>query len=182
MTPKANGTDIIAVRVMREQRWAYERRLEHLSYPKIRNLANRSERDGGLGYDLSEHALKGLVSGYIERMREVDEVDLAEHRARELADLDLEQRRLDLVASLAAESMVNARAIQALDVHAGKLVIGATRERRAVGESRRKLLGLDAAQRIEADVTVHNAIDEELNAMLARLDPPKGQHAKDAQR
>ena len=177
MPPKVTTSELIAVRVLREQRWAYEARLAHLSYREMRGRVNRPESEGGLGYDLSEHALKALVKGYRDRMAEVEAVNLDEHRERELHDIDLAQRRLDAVAEIAAKHIARADEIGGLDVHGAKLVIGATRERRAHGESRRRLLGLDAPQSATLDVTVHDAVSEELNAMLAQLDP-KGADVK----
>lgn len=168
MGKKAKHADLLAVKVLREQRWAYERRLDHLSYHEIRVLSSAPPEHGGLGYDVSEHRLKGLVTGYRERMAEVEAEELDEHRARELADLDVAQRRVDAIAENAARAVARAAELEALDVHASKVMLDATAQRRAIGESRRKLLGIDAPQQIKADVVVRDAVTEELNAMLAR--------------
>lgn len=158
MSKKAKRSELIAVKVMAEQRWAYERRLEHYSYRDMASLVMRPVEAGGLGYPLSESALKGLVRGYRERMADVEAEDLDEHRARELADLDLAQR-LALVAMRAAAQA------EELDVTATTLYLKA-------GESRRKLLGLDMPVTAKVDVTVHDAVTEELNAMLSRAGRP----------
>lgn len=168
MTPKPARAELLAVRTLTEQRWAYDRRMEHLSYRGMRQLVSQAP-PVGLGYDLSEHTLKALVTGYLARMREVHEVDLDEHRERELEDLDIAQQRLDAIAGLAAKSLARAAELHAYDVHAGKAVIAATNARRAAGESRRRLLGLDAPQQTKVDVVHHDGVTEELNAMLARL-------------
>lgn len=165
---KAKRAELIAVRVEAEQRWAYAQRMAHLSYTEMRAKSALHPDAGGLGYPLSEHALKGLVNTYLEKMREVHEVNTQELVQRELADLDMQQRRAAIVAELAAESMARAHEIDALDVHGGKLLLEADAKARAVGESRRKLLGLDQPTRIEADVTVKDGVLEELNAMLGR--------------
>lgn len=169
---KAKHTELIAVRVEAEQRWAYAQRMAHLSYNEMRVKSSRHPEDGGLGYQLSEHALKALVNGYLEKMREVHEVNVEELVTRELADLDMQQRRAAVVAELAAEHLAAVRddpeAPGRLSVDAGKLLLDADAKARAIGESRRKLLGLDQPTRIEADVTVKDGVLEELNAMLGR--------------
>lgn len=186
MTPKADRSELIAVRVLHEQRWAYERTLEHLSYRAMRTLANHPPERGGLGYDLSEHALKSLVKGYRDRMAEVEARTLEEHRERELADLDDEHRMLSellgpidtgraaVIAKHFGYDSIEAFVIDnpTADVWRDDGVrLRALRERRAVGESRRRLLGLDAPQSVKVDVTTHDAVADELNAMLALLDP-----------
>lgn len=165
---KAKHTELIAVRVEAEQRWAYAQRMAHLSYNEMRVKSSRHPEDGGLGYQLSEHALKALVNGYLEKMREVHEVNAEELVTRELADLDMQQRRAAVVAELAAEALARAHELEALDVHAAKTLLDADAKARAIGESRRKLLGLDQPTRIEADITVKDGVLEELNAMLGR--------------
>lgn len=167
MTPKTRRDELIALRTLAEQRWAYDARMAHLSYRDMRRRVAEAP-PVGLGYDLSEHTLKALVAGYRERMTDVHAIDLDEHRERELEDLDIAQRRTDLVAELAAKSLARAAELEALDVHGGKLLLDATSQRRTIGESRRKLLGLDAPTQVKADVIVHDAVTEELNAMLAR--------------
>jgi hypothetical protein len=96
-----DGREVVAVRVQREQQWAFERRLEHLSYRQIRIAANRPTDEGGLGHDLSESALRGLVQGYAERMRQSAEVDLVMLRDRQAAEVDDMARRAkaDMVAA-----------------------------------------------------------------------------------
>lgn len=186
MTPKVDRGELIAIRVLHEQRWAYERALEHLSYRGMRSLANHSVQAGGLGYDLSEHALKALVRGYRDRMAEVEERTLEEHRERELADLDDEHRmlaellgpidtgRAAVIARHLGYDSVEAFVIDNPDADVWRddgTRLRALRERRAVGESRRRLLGLDAPQSVKVEVTSRDAVADELNAMLALLDP-----------
>lgn len=188
MGKKAKHAELIAVKVLREQRWAYERRLDHLSYHEIRLLSSAPVERGGLGYDISEHRLKGLVTGYRERMAEVEAEELDEHRARELADLDRVHRSLvsliedpvDRAASAPVAAAFGYRTVDELIANAPGSVImredktrlAALAQLRAVGESRRKLLGIDAPQQIKADIVMHDAVTEELNAMLARAGRP----------
>lgn len=186
MPPKVKTSELIALRVMREQQWAYDRRLEHLSYREMRSLANRPPEHGGLGYDLSEQALKALVDGYVERMRETLEESREQQIARELADLDKQHRALvmmlggnDAAATAKLQSTLAATLELTLaDVQAtypdlvvprdDKVILAALAQLRQVGESRRKLLGLDAPTLAKVDVVHHDAVAEELNAMLAR--------------
>lgn len=185
MPPKVPRGDLIAVRTLREQRWAYERTLEHLSYREMRALANRKPKHGGLGYDLSEQALKGLVRGYRERMADVEEHTLAEHRERELADLDALHRQLaalatpiDLERAAVVAKHFGYDSIEAFVVdnptadvwRDDGARIRALRERRAVGESRRRLLGLDAPVSAKVEITMRDAILDDLNAALAAAD------------
>jgi hypothetical protein len=173
----------ILPQVLREQRWAYERRIEHYDWAAMRMLANRDVEDGGLGYDLSEQALRGLVRAYRNAMAEVEVEDLEEHRARELVDLDRQHREiLQLTEPVDWQATAKAAAAYGYrDVHEAvraepgliclrdeKTRLAAWAQLRAIGESRRKLLGLDAPQQIKADVVVRDAVTEELNAMLAR--------------
>lgn len=190
MPPKVDRSELIAVRVLHEQRWAYERALEHLSYREMRTLANRSPARGGLGYDLSEHALKALVKGYRDRMAEVEARTLEEHRERELADLDDEQRalagltgaidleRAAIIAKHFGYDSVEAFVIDnpTADVWRDDGVrLRAHRERRAAGESRRRLLGLDAPVSAKVEITHRDAVLDDLDAALAAagLDPLK---------
>jgi hypothetical protein len=179
---KTKRNELVEVRVMAEQRWAYERRMERLSYRAMRSLVIEAP-PAGLGYDLSEHQLKALVTGYRERMAGLEVETLEEHRERELADLDEQHRALvalldpvDRVASAKVAAGLGfasveelARAEPALLVlRDDKVRIAALSSLRAVGESRRKLLGLDAPTQLKAEVTVRDAVTEELNEMLAR--------------
>lgn len=155
MTPKPKRSELIALRVMQEQQWAYACSLEHLSYRDMRQLANCPPEYGGLGYDLSEHALKGLVRGYLDRMRTVLEADRDELIAREANDLDTLTR-------LGMAGLRRAAALEELDVHAAKLVLDTSK-------ARRSLYGLDAPTETKIEVTTRDGVLDDLNAALARL-------------
>ncbi|MCU1617780.1 MAG: hypothetical protein JWO98_5320 [Frankiales bacterium] len=151
-----SGREIIQARVWREQEWCFSLRSQHLTIRMIRRRTILPPDLGGLGYDLSEHAIKGLIRGYLERMREVDEESLEEHRSRELADLDMVQR-------LALESMARYQ-------RAGHYDEKATDRFMKAGEMRRKLLGLDAVVTSHIDVTVTDATDAAIADLAAELD------------
>lgn len=180
MKPKRDTIE--SVTRLREQRWAYERTLDHLSYRAMRELV-REAPPVGLGYDLSEPTLKALVTEYRDRMADVEARTLDEHRERELEDLDAQHRTLvalldpiDRAASAKTAKALGFESVEAmaqaepglLVLRDDKVLLTALAQLRAVGESRRKLLGLDAPQQIKADVVMHDAITEELNDMLAR--------------
>lgn len=162
MTPKSKrkadpGADVVLARTLVEQEWAHGRWLQHESWTQMRVTAGRPPSDGGLGYDLSIQALKGLVDGYRQRVGDLT-ATREQHIERELNDLDLAQQ-------LALRSMAKGAEAGALDVHGTKLFVD-------IGRERRKLLGLDAATKIEADVVHRDAVTEELNAMLVRAGRP----------
>jgi len=180
---KATRAEVIVVKVMIEQEWAYARYLEHYSYPDMRKLVSRPTHEGGLGYDLSQHALKGLVSGYLERMRDTLVVTPAETMARELADLDAQHRAyaalcdpIDRAASLVVARSVGYQTVDELleyrpelvRLRDDKVIIAALSQMRAVGESRRKLLGTDAAGKLEVTINDDAKVYAELNEMLVR--------------
>lgn len=153
-----DGREVAELRIEESKRWAYERRLEHLSYREIARLSIEAPENGGLGYYLGPDALKGRVTKYREDMAVSLGEDLAEHRERELADLDSIQR-------YARAAMAKAAAVGAFDEKATAAFMRA-------GESRRKLLGLDAPVESKLDVTVHDGVTDELNAMLAEAGIP----------
>jgi hypothetical protein len=156
MTPKAGKRkrrdELIAVKVMREQEWAYERWLEHMSYQAMRVAASRPPEAGGLGYDLSAATFEGLVKGYRERegLSELTRDEARERRAHDLA----------LIMRATRAAMAKAAALGALDVHAAKLNLEA-------GRDLAKHYGTDQPITVEANVTHRDAVTEELNAMLA---------------
>ena len=182
--PKAS--ELLAVKIEREEAWAYERHLEHLSYRAMRAAALADPRDGGLGYDLSEHVLKARVTGYLERMRETLTDEREAYVARELANLDVQQRALSSLLAAGIDHAATAKVAASLGYGSAvelvkaepelavPLDVGAVatllRELRAVGESRRKLLGLDAPLAAKVDVTHRDAVEQELAAMLDELE------------
>lgn len=192
MPKKPRRTELIALQVLVEQRWVYERKLEHLSFREIRMRVIDSPPHG-LGYDVSEGALKGLYRGYLEHMRGVEEDALEDHVHRELADLDVQYRaaaRLADPIDQAATALLFAKVYGtdypgideclahfplAVVLRDDKVVLQALTNLRSIGESRRKLLGSDAPQQLKIDTTVHDAATDELNAMLAEagIDPEK---------
>lgn len=153
MSPKPRHSELVAVQVLREQQWAYARRLEHLSYRDIRRLAVAPPDEGGLGYDISEQGLKGLVKGYLESMREVLAPERDELIAREAAMLDLATRH-------AVASLRRAEDAREFDPTGLDALL-------KVSDRRRKLYGLDAPTEARVEVHAYDGATAELNAMLA---------------
>jgi hypothetical protein len=183
MSKRPKYADIEVVRLGVEQAWAYDRHLEHLSYREMRARALEQPERGGLGYDLSEHALAGLVRGYLATMRETLTEQRDAYVSRELADLDTQQRALTSVLARNIDTTETARVARDLGYGSTLALLEAEPEAavplpagdlvrllaalRAVGESRRKLLGLDAPIEAKVDITHRSAVEDELAAMLA---------------
>lgn len=178
MGKRPRFSDVDDVRLQREQQWAYERHLEHLGYRQMRARCILPMEDGGLGYDLSEHALAGLVRGYLDRMKPTLEAERDAHLARELADLDAVQNDYTALAAAARHALRKGAAEGGIDLGAAKLLLEANARMEAAGAQRRKLLGLDAPIAATVDVTHHDGVAEELAAMLAENDRPAKRKAK----
>ncbi|MDQ2689885.1 MAG: hypothetical protein M3Y29_06390 [Chloroflexota bacterium] len=183
MPPKAAAP--ISARVARERAWALEAWTARLSWGAMRRLANLPESEGGLGYDLSESALKGLVLKAREdrgdvtmgrderRERQSVEVDMRARAARNDLDAAYDRARVldraiddfevydadtaDALARLVAERRELAKVIEAADRR-----LDAAQAREA------KLHGLDAPAEARLEVTHRDAVVDELNAMLER--------------
>lgn len=183
MTP-ALGSDPVAIKVAGERAWAYERWMQRLSYSAMRWLANLPPAEGGLGYDLSESALRGLVKSARD-----DRGDLTMSREdrieRQSAEVDERGRgaiqdyvnartMLDQPRPVAADFMEREDYLEALltwskTVEAGlKAVESAERRLEAVHNREAKLHGLDAPTEAKVEVTTRDAVTAELEAMLAR--------------
>lgn len=193
-TRKPRYAELTATRLLGEQRWAYERHLEHMNYRDMRRLVIEPVDRGGLGYDLSEHALRGLVVGYVETARETLTEERGVYIARELADLDLQHRALAAVLSRSIDAAESTKVAAALGYDSlaqllkeapdaavpldARQITALLRELRAVGESRRKLLGLDAPLEARVEVTSRDGVIAELEAMLASNDEATKRKAK----
>lgn len=182
---------IIPERVARERSWALEAWTARLSWGAMRRLANLPEHDGGLGYDLSESALKGLVLKAREdrgdvtmarderRERQSVEVDMRARAAR--ADLDAAYIRAAVLdRAMANFEVYDAETADALARMAGerrelaKIIESADRRLDQAQEREAKLHGLNAPAELSVDVTHHDAVALELNAMLERAERSNG--------
>lgn len=154
-TPKA---ELIERRVAIEREWCYARWMERMTYRQIKALAPLPVEAGGLGVHLSHEAVRSMVAEYRaargdvtmsrdERLeRQSDEVDeMMRQLRREIADF---VTQWGVVPEKAAKMLLD------------------------YGKREAELHGLNAATKIEADVTVTDAATVELNAMLAEAGLP----------
>lgn len=148
-------SELIALRTMREQEWAYNGWRQRMSYAEMARRSALSESDGGLGYGLSEYLVKQRLDGYRERMRPVLEANALAARERQVAELDELSR-------LARAALTKAATGGAIDKDAARLLLD-------IHAREAKLLGLDAPTAIVAEVVTHGAVEAELDAMLARM-------------
>jgi hypothetical protein len=185
MTP---STDLIAVKVNHERQWAYALWLERMTPMQIRRAANASPDDGGLGYDLSVQAIRGLVeqaradNGDIvlgreeRRERQLIEVDgLARAARADLNRLMAARERLDLEIQATPSgtdfaeplaALIGARSGIAREVESAQRRLESAQVREA------KLVGLDAPTEAQLTVTTRDGVLDDLNAALARLGEP----------
>lgn len=173
-----SGAELVEARVIREEEWALEAWRARVTFPEMRRLALRPPELGGLGYAMSESALRSLVAQA--RQRHGDTTMSREERVeRQQMEIDARARaaRHDLNRAHAAlaEPMPDdtaepeERALYWKKIEAaGKLVETADRRLAQAMKDERDLHGLNAPTRIEADVTTRDAVTEELNAMLTR--------------
>lgn len=149
-------SELVAVRVLREQEWTYDAWRQRLSYAEISRRSGRAVADGGLGYALSEPQIKTRLDGYRERMRPFLEANAVTARERQIAELDELSR-------LAQSALAQAATAGKLDKDAARLLLD-------IHSREAKLLGLDAPTTVVAEVIGRRAIDDEIEAMLARME------------
>lgn len=181
----ADRFELLDARIEHERAWAYEAWMARLSWGAMRRLANLPASEGGLGYDLSLQACRGLVE-----QAKADRGDLTMSRAdrieRQSAEVDERARsaRHDFAAASRRAADLD-RAIAAFEVHdadTAAMLRGMVAERAAAGADveradRRldsvhareaRLFGLDAPTEARLEVTSRDAVAEELDAMLER--------------
>lgn len=182
--PPPTGAELVEMRVIREEDWALEAFRARLTFPEMRRLAIVAPEDGGLGYAVSEHALRNLVQQA--RKRHGDTAVTRDERVeRQQLEIDARIRaaRHDLNRAHAALNEPKPERAEfgdpeeyaaALGIHwkkveaAAKMVDAADRRLATAMRDERDLHGLNAATKIEAEVTTRDAVTEELNAMLLR--------------
>lgn len=147
------GTDLLAAKVAAEQQWIYEAHLAGYTKPRIRALALESPDAGGISRRLSMGEIREAINAV--RTAQGSVIGTREERIEKTSHILDEQIEL----GLAARRM--AAADNRIDYDAEKLIAAAL-DRKA------KLHGDDAAQRVDVDVTTHDRVTEELDAMLAR--------------
>lgn len=180
------STDLIPAQIIREEDWALEAWRARIPYPEMRRLALAPVEEGGLGYALSESALRGLVQAARARHGETV-MTRADRIERQQAEIDERARRarFDLakwhaiantpkptVEEYAGDPGDYAAAVKAWAAtveSATKAVAEADRRLAAAMKDEREIHGDNAATKIEAEVTTRDGVLDELNAALVRL-------------
>lgn len=157
MSKKKSGarTALIEKRVLEEQEWAYEQRIVRgLPWHAIRGLALRPRNAGGIDRNVGIGTLKEMVAAH--RAAQGDIVGTREER------VERRQLEYDTIALAARASLAKAGELEALDVHAAKVLLD-------VRAAEAKMHGDDRPTEIHAEIVSRDAVDAELNAMLSRI-------------
>lgn len=156
MSKKSDArTALIEKRILDEQQWTYDRRvIDGLPWHAIRGLALRSWEHGGIDRNVPISGLKAMCDAH--RAAQGDVVGTREER------VERRQIEYDLVAQLARASLGKAAELEALDVHAAKVLLD-------VRAAEAKMHGDDKPAEIRAEIVTRDAILEELNAELIAL-------------
>lgn len=165
---------MVLAQVAHERRWTYEHWMDHVPIGEMRRLSAHDPDRGGLGYELSESALRGLLR-MAQAENGVGEHDKAVELARELEDIEAETLTVNgSIQRLGASILDLAEMSDGRVIHekAELLLYKALQRRAVLRDQRVKLLGLNAPEKSEVDVTIHDAVTDELNAQLAALDLP----------
>lgn len=149
--------DVILAKVTLEEQWAYDRRMERLSFRQMRELAALPVERGGLGYAIPESTLKHRADAYFARVKATLRTGVDERRARQEAEID------ELI-RLAVGDIARARA-------AGDVKASAEAEARLLRYQEReaKIFGTDAPQQIHQTVETRDGLLDDLNASLIAL-------------
>lgn len=100
MPAKTDPYEVIAHRTLVEQRWAYERRVERLTWQQISDLAPRPVAEGGLGYPRSAKSLRAAHAAYLSDAIADEQRTREEHVHAALLDLDTVSRNAADLAGL----------------------------------------------------------------------------------
>lgn len=183
-TPEPSG--LTPARVATEQAWAHARWLERLSFAQMRVVAQLPPDEGGLGYTLSESALRGLVTGAREARgdismsreerieRHATEVDARARAARR--DLEAAERRArkldEVIEGFTVYDKDDARELSGLIAKREAIAADlahADRRLDAVHAREAKLFGLDQPTEAKLEVVSRDGIIDDLNAALERM-------------
>jgi hypothetical protein len=181
--PGTQPHELIDIAIAHEERWAYERRVDRLTYRAMSDLAKQPPEDGGLGRELSTATLVRRANAYRKSLMLEESETRDEHRARELESLDRQERALytfldpiDRAEShkvagafgMTVEELIERKPLFVV-MREDKVRISAISQLRAVSESRRRLLGLDAPTESSVTVTTVDATDQALADLAAQL-------------
>lgn len=160
--------EIVAARAVLEQAWTYDRRIvDGMTWQMIRALALRPDELGGIGRNYGIATLKGLVAAHRAEQGEI--VGTREER------IERRQHELDELALLARASIARAAAGGVVKIDGELVEIPPRLDEKAAKvllvarAAEAKMHGDDAAQRVDVDVTTHDAVLDELNAALVAM-------------
>lgn len=160
--------ELVVARVVLEQQWTYDRRIvDGMTWQMIRSLALRPDEHGGIGRNYGIATLKGLVAAHRAEQGEI--VGTREER------IERRQHELDELALLARGALARAAAGGVVTIDGERVEIPPRLDEKAAKvlldarAAEAKMHGDDAALRIEADVTTHDAVLDELNAALVAM-------------
>lgn len=151
---------LIEARILEEQAWTYDRRIvDGLSWHAIRGLALRPREAGGLDRNLGIGTLKDLVAAHRAAQGEIvgTRAERVERRQLEYDELALMARR----------NLARGAEVEALDVHAAKLLLD-------VRAAEAKMHGDDQPAEAKVEIVTRSAVEAELDAMLGRIPTPEG--------
>lgn len=154
--PPASRAELIEARVLREREWCFAAWMARMSWQTMRAAAAEPPERGGLGTVFSVSALRALVK---EAREDRGDVNMSRDERIERQSFEIDERirlaRHDLAA--------------AVDLGDPKLVESAEKRLQVAMRDERDLFGLDAAKRLEAEVTTRDGVIEDLNAALAAI-------------
>jgi hypothetical protein len=139
--------------------WLYEQRLKGYTIGQIAAAAALPVEHGGLGKQMSEVTVWRRVKGELGRRVELGDAKRDELRALELDRLDAVHTALVAQSGRLMAGIERAEAVGVLDLHAEDALGKVFDRMRANGESRRKLLGLDAPLEVAATITTIDSTD-----------------------
>jgi hypothetical protein len=157
MSKKSDArTALIEARVVREREWMHARWMERMSFRQISAAAALPVDRGGLGIMVSPAGCKAMVHAYREDRGDVT-MGRDERRERQSDEIDEMARavRGQLAEHMENYGTVNLKLVEAL---------------LALGKREADLHGLAAPTEIKAEIVTRDAVDAEIEAMLARLD------------
>ena len=157
MSKKSDArTALIEARVVREREWMHARWMERMSFRQISAAAALPVERGGLGIMVSPAGCKAMVHAYREDRGDVT-MGRDERRERQSDEIDEMARaiRAQLAEHMESYGTVNLKLVEAL---------------LALGKREADLHGLAAPTEIKAEIVTRDAVDAEIEAMLARLD------------
>ena len=157
MSKKSDArTALIEARVVREREWMHARWMGRMSFRQISAAAALPVERGGLGIMVSPAGCKAMVHAYREDRGDVT-MGRDERRERQSDEIDEMARaiRVQLAEHMESYGTVNLKLVEAL---------------LALGKREADLHGLAAPTEIKAEIVTRDAVDAEIEAMLARLD------------